>query len=135
MVNHTEADELPSERRFGLVFAAIFTLLGIWLLLRKRSPVGGWMLGCALLLAVLAVVAPAFLKVPNRLWYRLGRLLSLVVSPVVLGLMFLLLITPIAIAMRIAGRDALRMRHKGAGSHWVPRDPVGPAPDSFRNQY
>jgi hypothetical protein len=135
MATHTEETALPSERRFGLVFAAAIAAVGLWLLLRKHSPAGLGVVGAAEVLAVVAMLAPALLRLPNLLWFKLGHLMGLVVSPIVLGIMFLVLIAPVGIAMRLSGRDALRMRRKPGNSYWVPREPAGPAPDSFRNQY
>jgi hypothetical protein len=57
------------------------------------------------------------------------------VSPVVLGVVFFLLITPVAVCSRLAGRDALRLRKRSVQSHWVERVPKGPAADSFKNQF
>ena len=127
--------QLPGERRFGLVFATIFLLIGLWLLFRRHSSWGYPLVVLAPIFAALALLSPGLLRVPNRLWFKLGLLLSRIVSPIVLGLMFLLLITPIALVMRLSGRDALRVRRRSLESYWISRDPPGPEPESFRNQY
>jgi hypothetical protein len=62
--------------------------------------------------------------------------LNVVVSPIVLGLVFYGIVTPYAIVMRLAGRDALRRRFEpDRDTYWIPRDPPGPSADSFRRQY
>lgn len=71
----------------------------------------------------------------NRAWYQLGVLLGRIVNPVVLGLLFFLLITPVAILGRMFGRDPLRLKRRNIESYWIERSPVGPSPDSFKNQY
>jgi hypothetical protein len=72
----------------------------------------------------------------NRAWMKLGELMGRVVNPLVLGLMFFGLFTPIALVMRAFGRDALCRRFDAqAPTYWVTRDPPGPADDSFRNMY
>lgn len=135
MTNEPDQATLPSERRFGIFIGGALLLVGLWLLWRKGSPWGWLPIAAAGALLLLAWLAPNLLKGPNRLWYGLGQLLGRIVSPVVLGLMFLILITPLALIMRLAGRDALRIRKRAVDSYWIRREPAGPQPESFRNQY
>jgi len=65
----------------------------------------------------------------------LGHLLGRIVSPIVLGLIFFVLITPVALFGRVAGRDPLRLKPRAISSYWVKREPAGPTPDSFKNQF
>ncbi len=86
--------------------------------------------------AIIAIWKPALLAVPNRLWTKLGVLLGKVVSPIALGILFYGVITPIGAVMRLAGKDALRLKlDSGADSYWIPRKPPGPPPDSMTNQF
>ncbi len=131
--------QLPSDRSFGLTMAGILLVVVAWLLW-KRTPLGLQLAAAAgLLAAALAAMgwlAPQRLRPLNRAWMRLGALLNAVVSPLVLGLMFFGMITPMAIAMRLAGRDALRLKFDRAPvSYWVEREPAGPAGDSLGNQF
>ena len=88
------------------------------------------------MLVVLALLAPRALAWPNRAWFALGMLMHRIVSPVVLGAIYFLVVTPIAFAMRLAGRDPLDRRREAAkASYWKDRVPPGPKPDSFRNQF
>lgn len=126
----------PSERKFGLTFAVIFLLLAGWLSGRGTAAV--WPLGLglsAMLFAALAWRAPRALAPLNEAWFRLGLLLGRIVSPIVMGVIFFGLITPLAIGMRLAGRDALGLKPIKRASHWVERQPPGPSSDSFRNQF
>lgn len=128
-------ERLPSERRFGWMFAAIFAFFAMygWL---TRQAVWPWALGLAALgFASLATWQPRCLAPLNRAWFRLGVLMGLVVSPLVLGAMFFLLITPVALMGRLLGRDELRLRRQNRSSHWVDREPVGPAPETYKNQF
>lgn len=71
----------------------------------------------------------------NKAWAALGQILGRLVSPIVLGLIFFCLITPVALIGRVAGRDPLRLKTRADTSYWIKREPSGPAPDSFRNQF
>jgi hypothetical protein len=65
----------------------------------------------------------------------LGLFLGRFVSPIVLGILFFIVITPVAIATRLAGRDALKLRKQDVDSHWIDRKPPGPEPESFKEQF
>lgn len=127
---------LPSERKFGLLFAAIGAGLAVWGYFK------GWPAGTSIGLAaaggvflVLAWLAPSVLAPLNKLWFGLGLLLGKLVSPVVLGLMFYLLITPFAIVGRMMGRDELRLKKRQVASYWIDRPVGAPASESFKNQF
>ncbi len=79
--------------------------------------------------------APQLLTPLNRLWYALGIILGKVINPIVLGAMFFVLITPIALLTRLFGRDELKIKKSFAHSYWVDRLPPGPQSDSFKNQF
>ena len=85
--------------------------------------------------ATMTLVVPQLLNPLNRIWYGLGLLLGKIVSPIVLGLMFFVLITPISLFTRLFGRDELKMKKRSVESYWVDRLPPGPSSDSFKNQY
>jgi hypothetical protein len=72
----------------------------------------------------------------NRAWMKLGELMGRVVSPVVLGVIFFGVFTPVGLAMRLFGRDAMaRQFDRRLNSYWVNREPPGPAEDSYRNMF
>ena len=134
-ISREEEVEIGSERAFGLVFAAVFLLIGLYPLLGGGGP-RWWGVGLAALMALIAFVAPRRLAVLNRLWFRFGLLLAAVVNPVVLGLVFFTTVIPIGLLMRLFGKDPLRTRlEPEADSYWIPRDPPGPEPSSMRNQF
>jgi hypothetical protein len=127
--------EGSSDRSFGLVFAAVFVLIGGWPLWHGAAP-RWWALGVAAAFAAVAVLRPGLLARPNRLWSRLGVLLGMLVSPIALGALFYLAFVPIGLLMRLAGKDPLRLRRDaGSASYWIPRRPPGPPPDSMTNQF
>jgi hypothetical protein len=127
--------EGSSDRSFGLVFAAVFVLIGGWPLWHGAAP-RWWALGVAAAFAAVAALRPGLLARPNRLWSRLGVLLGMLVSPIALGALFYLAFVPIGLLMRLAGKDPLRLRRDaGSASYWIPRRPPGPPPDSMTNQF
>ena len=125
-----------SNRRYGYQFGAAASVLALVAWWRGWWT---WLLWVFFLLALLhlalAILAPQALTPVNRAWMGFGHILGRVVAPVVLGLMFLLLITPIALFFRLLGRDELRLRIDSDSSYWVARKDPQPTPDSFQQQY
>jgi len=127
--------ESSSDRSFGLVFAAFFAILAAYNWWHQRAI---WPLYLAVAVAFLAVALlwPNALAPANRLWTKLGHILGMIVSPIVLSLMFFLVVTPTGLLMRLLGKDPLRLRRdSGAGSYWIVRRPPGPPGDSMGEQF
>lgn len=124
-----------SDRAFGVTFAVVFAVLAgisVW-----RGG-GSWLYtSCAsAVFALVALAAPGLLAPLNRLWLKFGLLLHKVTTPLILGLMFFLIVTPTALIMRLLGKDLLRLNgDKEAESYWIERRPPGPAPETMPNQF
>lgn len=133
---HREAGvEGSSNRSFGWVFTAFFLILALLPLLGGGG-VRYWALAASGAMAVVTLARPSLLEVPNRLWGRFGLWLGRVVSPVMSAVIFYGVVTPIGLAMRLAGKDFLRLRRDPvATSYWIVRDPPGPPPESMSDQF
>ncbi len=122
----------PSERSTGLVFAGVAALVGVF----HYDTVAVW-LPCLVLALALAAVswrAPKLLCWPNLVWFRFSLLLSRLVNPVVMAILFGLVIVPAGLVMRLA-RDPLRRRRSAqAATYWVERGEA-PQPTSMHNQF
>lgn len=128
--------KLPSERTFGLVFVGIFLIAAAYGWYEQFS--NAWVYTFLILASILlfcVLVAPKLLRPLNKAWYQLGLFLGRFVSPIVLGILFFIVITPVAIVMRLSGRDALKLRKQDVSSHWIDRKPPGPEPESFKEQF
>lgn len=126
---------LPSDKKFGWVFCAVFLLAAGWFAWVASVVWSAILSGTAVVFALLALASPSSLRPLNRLWYSFGTLLGKIISPIVLGLIFLVLITPVSLATRMFGRDELRMRRRSVQSYWINRIPPGPPSESFKNQF
>ncbi len=126
---------LPSDRSFGFTFAVVFALAGGWLAWKQSGyTVTAFVLAAVFLLAALAI--PKVLHPLNVAWMHLGHLLNKIVSPIVMGVIFFGLVTPIAAVMRLRGRDVLRRRYDPASrSYWIERNPPGPDGSTFPQQF
>jgi hypothetical protein len=127
--------ELPSNKSFGMFFCLIFTLVSGYFVM-VSSIVLSLIFGViAILFGLSAYFAPSLLHPFNRLWLGLGILLGKLVSPMVLGLIFFGLLTPLSLVTRIFGRDELKLRKRNVQSYWIERTPPGPQSESFRKQF
>lgn len=128
-----QTDKVGSERNFGLVFAVVFALVGLWPILGGNG-MRIWALAVAAVFVLLAFVRPSVLRPLNLAWFRFGLLLGRIVSPVVMALIFFVAVTPTALIMRMFGKDVLRLRFdREAESYWIGRDD-DPA-TSMKNQF
>ena len=119
------------------IWRGVYLISSLWLVFN------GWSLAVVLSLVAIAVafvllgfVAPKVLRPLNWLWFQLGLLLGKIVSPLVLGAIFFLMLTPVSLVTRLFGRDELRLKRKASQtSYWLDRAPPGPEPESFKNQF
>lgn len=127
--------ELPANRTFGLFFAAVFAVAAAYFLYGGATGLGYALFAVSALFFVVALVRSAWLLPLNRLWMGFGLLLGMVVRPLVLGLLFFAVFTPIAIAMRLAGRDELRLKRGSQASYWRAKETRADAVESFKHQF
>ena len=126
--------KLPSNRKFGFFFTAVFLIASFYsyyvnseLIFYTLSTIGG------IFLIVTIINADALLPL-NKLWMKFGILLGMIISPIIMGIIFFGIFTPIAILMRLTGRDELRLRFIRKKSHWIHRKKVKEF-DTFKKQF
>ena len=124
----TTAALMPSDRKFGWTFTVIFLLIGA-----LSHP---WALAAAAVLALVTLTRAHWLAPLKHAWMKFGELLNMIVSPIVMGVIFFAVFTPVALLMRALGRDAMaRAYEPAAPTYWKRREPPGPADDSFKNLF
>lgn len=134
-LNRGHVAEQGSPRGFGMVFAVVFAVIGLWPLMDGEGA-RVWALAVGGVFLALALMRPALLSPLNRLWLGLGAVLHRIVNPLIMGLMFFAVITPTALILKLMGKDLLRRRFApDEKSYWIPRQPPGPEPQSMRNQF
>ena len=128
---HMRAD-ISSEKSFGIVFTVVFCLIALYPLLDGDDP-KLWALGVALLLVAVTFLAPSLLTQPNKLWFKIGVFLGMVIAPIVMGLVYFTTVVPVGLVMRLMGKDLLQKKlDSGVKSYWIKRkQPVGSMKDQF----
>jgi hypothetical protein len=125
----------PSDRAFGFWIAALLAIIGFAPVRTGRSPRYP-ILAAAVVFATLAVGPAVLLRPVNVAWTRFGILLGRVVNPAVMFLLFLAVVTPMAVVLRLLRRDPLHLgRDARSSSYWLQRIPPGPEPHNMRKQF
>lgn len=124
-----------SDRSFGVVFSVVFIVIGCWPLLHLEPP-RWWSMGIGFAFAVVAIARPQILKPFNRLWLAFGRVLHRLMSPLIMGVIFFVCVTPIALIMRLRGKDLLALKRRDdLESYWIRLSPAPPASDAMKRQF
>ena len=124
--------KISSNRNFGLVFFIIFLIVSLWPL-TYEEPIRTWSAILSLVFLILGLMNSKLLTPLNQLWFKFGMILGAVVAPIVMGVVFYLVVTPIGFVMRIIGKDLLRKRYdKKKETYSIKRDkPVGTMKQQF----
>ena len=111
-----------SNRNFGLVFFIAFLIVSLWPL-TYEEPIRIWLVIISMVFLILGLMNSKMLTPLNLLWFKFGIILGTIVAPIVMGLVFFLVVTPIGFIMRIMGKDLLKKRYdKKRGTYWIKRD-------------
>ena len=126
--------ELPSNRKFGFFFTFVFVMVAAYFYYSANVTWAYAFAIIALIFLLITLIKSDALLPLNKLWIRFGLFLGIIISPIVLGLIFFGMFTPIAMLMRLSGRDELRLKYSQKASHWIIRnEPV--KSESFKNQF
>ena len=127
--------QLPSNKKFGYFFTVIFFLVGIYFYVEGYSKIAYLLTLVGILFLITTLVKADLLLPLNKLWMRFGLLLGLIVNPLIMGIIFFGLFTPISLLMKLARRDELRLSFKKKISHWILRKDSSLKTGTFRNQF
>ena len=114
--------KIGSNRNFGLVFFFVFLIVGLWPLLNEGS-FRIWSIIIAIIFSILGLTNSKLLTPLNILWFKFGLFLGSIISPIVMGIVFFLVVTPTGFIMKIMGKDILNKKYdNGKKSYWINRD-------------
>ena len=123
--------KISSNRSFGIVFFIVFLLIALYPLTYSEE-IRIWSSIISLIFLVLGLLNSKILTPLNKLWFKFGILLSKIISPLIMGIIFFLVVTPIGLLMRILGKDLLNLKYNNNQSYWVEKN--GPK-SRMRNQF
>ena len=113
--------KVSSNKSFGIVFSIFFLLISVYPLLNNDS-IHYWSLFVSFIFLVLGLMNSKILSPLNVLWFKFGILLGKIVSPVVMGIIFFLVVTPISIILKMFGKDVLNLKFNNNKTYWIVKD-------------
>ena len=123
--------KIGSNRSFGIVFFIVFLLIAIYPLLSDES-VRLWSLAIATIFFILGIINSSLLSPLNKIWFKFGLLLGRLISPLVMSLIFFLVVTPIALLMKLLKKDLLNLKFNKDNTYWIVKS--GPK-SKMKNQF
>ena len=123
--------KIGSNKSFGIVFFIVFLLFATYPLI-NNGELRIWTLIIAIIFLILGLVNSKVLTPLNKLWFKFGLLIGKIVSPLIMGIIFFLVVTPTAFIMRIIGKDLLNLKLNNKKSYWIEK--TGPK-SKMKNQF
>jgi len=113
--------QLPSNRNFGLVFFIFFTIISIYPLI-NNGDIRYWTFFIAITFFILGIFDSKLLMPLNKMWMKFGLFLGKIVSPIVMGIIYFLVVTPTSLILKIFNKDVLNLKINNGSSYWIKRD-------------
>ena len=123
--------KISSNRSFGKVFFIIFFLIALYPLLSDQE-IRLWALIISAIFLILGLLKSKLLTPLNKLWFRFGIFLGKIITPIIMGIIFFIVVTPIGLIMRLIGKDLLNLKYNKEKSYWIEKD--GPK-SKMKNQF
>jgi hypothetical protein len=105
---------------FGILFFIFFLIVGLYPLISNK-PIRIWSIILSLVFLIVTIIKPNLFRFLNKLWIKFGNLLGKIISPIVMGLVFFLVVTPTGIFVKILKKDIMGLK-RGASSYWITKE-------------
>jgi hypothetical protein len=113
--------KISSNRSFGIIFFLVFLLIGLYPLTYDGDIRIGFVI-ISLIFLVLGLLNSKILTPLNKLWFRFGIFLGRIISPIIMGIIFFLVVTPTGLIMRVFGKDLLNLKYNKNKSYWIEKN-------------
>ena len=123
--------KIGSNKSFGIVFFFVFLLISIYPLLNDEN-LRIWSLIISIIFLVLGFINSKLLTPLNKIWFKFGLLLGRIISPIIMGVIFFLLVTPISLILKLIGKDVLNLKRNDKKTYWLEKK--GPKSE-MKNQF
>ena len=123
--------KISSNRSFGIVFFIVFLLIALYPLTYSQD-IRVWSTIISIIFLVLGLLNSKILTPLNKLWFKFGIFLGKIISPIIMGIIFFLVVTPIGLLMRLLGKDLINLKYNNNKSYWIEKK--GPK-SKMKNQF
>ena len=113
--------KISSNRSFGIIFFLVFLIIAIYPLI-NGGEIRKWSLIISVIFLILGLANSKILNPINKLWFRFGIFLGKIISPLVMGVIFFIVITPIGLLMRLLNKDLLNLKFNKTSSYWIEKN-------------
>ena len=110
--------KISSNKSFGIVFFIVFLIIALYPMI-KGGDLRLWSLIVSLIFLILGLINSNILTPLNRLWFKFGIFLGKIVSPIILGTIFFLIVTPTGLLLRLFGKDVINLKYNKDNSYWI----------------
>ena len=124
--------KINSNRSFGIVFFIVFLLIALYPITYSED-IRIWSLIVSFIFLILGLLNSKILTPLNKLWFKFGVILGKIISPIIMGIIFFLVVTPIGLIIKVLGKDLLRLKYnKKNNTYWIEKN--GPK-SKMKNQF
>ena len=123
--------KIGSNRNFGVVFFVVFLLIGLWPIL-KGNEIRIWSIVISLIFLILGILNSKILTPFNKAWFRFGIFLGNFISPIIMGIVFFLVVTPTGLIMKLFRKDLINLRKNNSSTYWIEKKDIK---SSMKNQF
>ena len=123
--------KIGSNKSFGVVFFIVFFIVSIWPLLRSNE-IRIWALILSIIFLTLGLTNSKALTPLNKLWFKFGIFLGNIISPIVMGIIYFAVVTPIALLLKVINKDVLSLKKTKQASYWKNKEKYN---SSMKNQF
>ena len=115
--------KISSNKSFGIVFFIFFLIISIYPLFNGGN-IRIWLLFFLIVFLILGLLNSKILSPLNKIWFKFGILLGNVVSPIIMGVVFFLIVTPISITMKLFGKNFLNLKKDKKKTYWIKKNEI-----------
>ena len=110
-----------SNKSFGLLFSIVFLIIGMWPL-KNGDSLNIYFIAISITFLILGLINSKLLSPLNKIWIKLGEVLGIIISPIVMFLVYFIVLTPVSLIVRLFGKDLLGLKFfKKNESYWIIR--------------
>ena len=112
---------MSSNRSFGILFFIVFLIIGLWPLKNNNDP-NYIILVLSSIFLILGIINSKLLTPLNKAWVKFGEILGMIIAPIVMGLVYFIILTPISLLVRLSGKDLLKLKKNKSSTYWIKRE-------------
>ena len=123
--------QISSNKSFGLVFFIFFLIVSLYPILNDES-IRIWALTISIVFLILGLLNSKVLSPFNKLWFKFGIILGNFISPIIMGIIFFIIVTPTSLIMKLLGKNLLNLKRNNKNTYWIKRDKLK---SKMKNQF